>query len=69
MLTGYVELLVFKVLLECKDLLAQLVYKMNVDHRVTMVFKVLLEIKVIVVNELNVVNEEKRAFKVILQIF
>ena len=32
-----------------------------------MVLNVLLEIKVIVVNEMNVVNEEKRAFNVILQ--
>ena len=34
-----------------------------------MIFKVLLENKVIVVNEGNVVNEEKRACKVILQMF
>ena len=39
------------------------------DHKRPLVFKVLLEIKVIVVNEVNVVNEEKRAYKVILQMF
>ena len=66
MLKGCVELLVFKVLLECKDLLVQLVYKANVDRKATMVLKVLLENKV---NVVNVVNEEKRAFKVILQMF
>ena len=58
MLNGYVELLVSKVLLECKDLLVQLVYKANIDQKDTMVLKVLLENKVIVVNEVNVVNEE-----------
>ena len=43
MLKGCVELLVFKVLLECKDLLEQLVYMANVNQRGTMVPKVLLE--------------------------
>ena len=39
----------------------------NVDHKGPMVFKVFLEIKVMVVNEVNVVKEEKKACKVILQ--
>ena len=43
--------------------------KAMLDHRGALIFKVLLEIKVIVVNEVNVVNEEKRAIKVILQMF
>ena len=34
-----------------------------------MVFKVLLEIKVIVVNEVNLVSEEKRACKMIVKMF
>ena len=43
--------------------------KAIVDHKDPLVFKVLLEIKVIVVNEVSLVNEEKRACKVILQMF
>ena len=68
-LKGYMESLVFKVPLECNDLLAQLAYKASVDQKGTMVLKVLLRNKVIVVNEVGVVNEEKRAFDVILQMF
>ena len=49
--------------------LVQLVYKANVDRKETMVLKVLLGKKVFVVNEENVVNEVKMAFKVILQMF
>ena len=60
MLKCNVELLVSEVLLECKDLLVQVVYKVSLDHRGNNVFQVLLEIKVIVVNEVNVVSEEKR---------
>ena len=41
----------------------------EVDQKDTMVLKVLLENKAIVVNEMNVVNEVKRACKVILQMF
>ena len=67
MLKDYVELLVSKVLLESNDLLVQLVYKANVDQKGTMVLKVLSENKVIVVDEVNVVNEEKRAFKVMFR--
>ena len=63
MLKGYVELLVSKVLLECNDLLVQLVYKANVVWKDTMVPNVLLEIKAIVVNEVNVVRTEKRALR------
>ena len=37
-LKGYVELLVFNVLLEYKDLLVQLVYKATVDHGDSLVF-------------------------------
>ena len=39
------------------------------DQKGTMVPKILLENKTIVVNEVNVVNEVKRAFKVIFQMF
>ena len=49
------ELLVSKVLLECKDLLVLLVDKANVVRKEAKVFKVLLELKAIVVNEVNVV--------------
>ena len=52
---GDVELVVSKVLLECKDLLVILVDKANVARMKTKVFKVLLELKAIVVNEVNVV--------------
>ena len=51
---GCVELLVSTVLLECKDLLVQLVNKVNVVRKETMVFNVWLEIKAIVVNDVNV---------------
>ena len=68
-LKGYVELLVFKVLLECKDLCVRLVNTANVVRKDTKVPNVLLEIKAIVVNEVNVVRKEKGAFKVILQMF
>ena len=49
------ELPVSKVLLECNDLLIQLVYKANVIREGTMLSKVLLEINAIVMNEVNVV--------------
>ena len=69
MLKGNVELLVSMVLLEFKDLLVQLVNRANVVRKGTMVPKVLLEIKAIVINEVNVVRKEKRAFKMTIQMF
>ena len=39
------------------------------DHKGPFVFKALLEIKVIVVKEVDVVSEEKKGCKVILQMF
>ena len=68
-LKGYVELLVSKVLLECKDLLVQLAYKAKVDQKGTMILNVLLENKAIVLNEVYVMNEVKSALKVTLQMF
>ena len=59
------ELLVSKVLLECKDLLVQQVCKVTVHPKNTMVLKVFLENKAITVNEVNMVNEVKKTFKVI----
>ena len=69
MLKGCVELVVSKVLLECKDLLILLVGKANVALKETWVFKVLLELKAFVVNEVSVVGKEKRAFHVTIQMF
>ena len=39
------------------------------DHKGPMVLNVLLKNKVIVVNDVNLMNEEKRACKVILRMF